>query len=82
MMSRNLKHVHVLQCLHASVSDHLNSIVRSREEENDRLEEEINGYRDDIDNMMETFKQREAEMYSEMEALQVSNSNQWIFLCP
>ena len=43
--------------------------VRNREEENDRLLEEINGYRDDIDNMMETFRGRERELLDEIEML-------------
>ena len=49
-------------------------VLQSREDENRRLEEEINGYRDDIDNMMETFRQRERELLNEMEYIQSKNN--------
>ncbi len=49
----------------------MTSVVMNREQENERMEEEMNGYRDDIDSMLDTFRQKEREMNDEMEILQV-----------
>ena len=38
------------------------------------MEEESQGYQDDVDKIMDTFRQRETEWKSEMEALQNKNN--------
>ena len=49
-------------------------MIKLRDEEIQRLEGEITGYRDDIDNMFESFQQREQELRQEMAI--VENRNQ------
>ncbi len=49
-------------------------VIKHREEENERLEEEIDGYRDDIDKMLEAFKDREKELSLEIENIQERNN--------
>ncbi len=51
----------------------MSSILQSRDEEIERLEGEINGYRDDIDNMFESFRQREQDLRQEMQGLEAKN---------
>ena len=41
-------------------------MIKLRDEEIERLEGEIAGYRDDIDNMFTSFQQREQELRQEM----------------
>ena len=43
-------------------------MIKSRDGEIERLEGEIAGYRDDIDNMFTSFQQREQELRQEMAA--------------
>ena len=58
-------------CFHILVE--MSSILQSRDEEIERLEGEINGYRDDIDNMFESFRQREQDLRQEMQGLEAKN---------
>jgi len=50
------------------------SVVRIREEENDRLLAEIDVYREDIDHMMDTFRRRETELTEDIESVQQKNN--------
>lgn len=61
----------MLSSLCKTVAGDMTSVVMNREQENERMEEEMNGYRDDIDSMLDTFRQKEREMNDEMEILQV-----------
>ena len=50
------------------------TIVKSREEENERLEEEIDEYSTDIGKMMDTFRSRETDMAKEIETVHQKNN--------
>ncbi len=50
------------------LTDELTEFVKGKDEEIERLEAEAAGYRDDIDNMFESFQQREQELRQELTA--------------
>jgi len=50
------------------------SVVRSREEESERLSEEVSENRDDLDRMLASFRHRERQLLDDVDALTHKNS--------
>ena len=48
-------------------------MIKNSEDETERLEEEIDGYRTDIDKMLEAFRTREKELIDEIDNIQQRN---------
>lgn len=48
-------------------------MLKNRQEDNDRLEEEITESREDMNKMLESFRRRERELHDDLETLQHKN---------
>ena len=48
-------------------------VIKNRAEETERIEEEIDGYREDIDKMLDAFKTREKELIEEIDNVHQRN---------
>ena len=55
------------------LAENLLAVIKNSEDETERLEEEIDGYRTDIDKMLEAFRTREKELIDEIDNIQQRN---------
>jgi len=55
------------------IVENLMTVIKNSEDETGRLEEEIDGYRTDIDKMLDAFRTREKELVEEIDNIQQRN---------